>query len=117
MNIIIALVAVVAMLACLVIIPFGLPGLWLIVVITLALVLAGKLTWTFGLVVAGSALIAEVAIGSLGRGSPGLTLHWAASVGNLDSRWRYMGVAQALDRKSTRLNSSHSQQSRMPSSA
>ena len=51
MNIIIALVAVVAMLACLVIIPFGLPGLWLIVVITLALVLAGKLTWTFGLVV------------------------------------------------------------------
>ena len=28
-----------------------------------------------------------------------------------------LGEAQALDRKSTRLNSSHSQQSRMPSSA
>lgn len=40
-------------------------------------------------------LIAEVAIGSLGRGSPGLALHWAASVGNLDSRWRHLGVAQA----------------------
>ena len=33
-------------------------------------------------------------------------------------RWRDSGVADvALDRKSTRLNSSHSQQSRMPSSA
>ena len=41
-------------------------------------------------------LIAEVAIGSLGRGSPGLALHWAASVGNLDSRWRFLGVVQAL---------------------
>jgi NSS family neurotransmitter:Na+ symporter len=41
-------------------------------------------------------LIAEVAIGSLGRGSPGLALHWAASVGNLDSRWRFLGFAQAL---------------------
>ena len=41
-------------------------------------------------------LIAEVAIGSFGRGSPGLALHWAASVGNLDSRWRHLGVAQAL---------------------
>ena len=41
-------------------------------------------------------LIAEVAIGSLGRGSPGLALHWAASVGNLDSRWRHLAVAQAL---------------------
>ena len=41
-------------------------------------------------------LIAEVAIGSLGRGSPGLAFHWAASVGNLDSRWRYLGVAQAM---------------------
>lgn len=41
-------------------------------------------------------LIAEVAIGSLGRGSPGLAMHWAASAGNLDSRWRHLGVAQAL---------------------
>ncbi len=41
-------------------------------------------------------LIAEVAIGSLGRGSPRLALHWATSVGSLDSRWRHLGVAQAL---------------------
>ena len=40
-------------------------------------------------------LIAEVTIGSLGRGSPGLAMHWAANVGNVDSRWRYLGVAQA----------------------
>jgi NSS family neurotransmitter:Na+ symporter len=41
-------------------------------------------------------LIAEVVIGSLGRGSPGLALHWATSTGSLDSRWRHLGVAQAL---------------------
>ena len=41
-------------------------------------------------------MIAEVAIGSLGRGSPGLALHWATSAGSLDSRWRHLGVAQAL---------------------
>ena len=41
-------------------------------------------------------LIAEVVIGSLGRGSSGLALHWAASVGNRDSRWRHLGIAQAL---------------------
>lgn len=41
-------------------------------------------------------LIAEVAIGSLGRGSPGLALHWAASAASVDSRWRFLGVAQAV---------------------
>ena len=41
-------------------------------------------------------LIAEVTVGSLGRGSPGLAIHWAASTANVDSRWRYLGVAQAL---------------------
>ena len=35
-------------------------------------------------------------VGSLGRGSPGLAIHWAASTANVDSRWRYLGVAQAL---------------------
>lgn len=60
MSIVIAVGAVLAMLACLAVIPLGLPGLWLIVVITLGLVLAGKLTWTFGLIVAGAALVVEV---------------------------------------------------------
>ena len=41
-------------------------------------------------------LIAEVTIGSLGRGSPILAIHWAASTASVDSRWRYLGVAQAL---------------------
>ena len=41
-------------------------------------------------------LIAEVTVGSLGRGSPGLAIHWVASTANVDSRWRYLGVAQAL---------------------
>ena len=41
-------------------------------------------------------MIAEVTIGSLGRGSPGLAMHWAASAGNVDSRWRFLGVTQAL---------------------
>ena len=31
-------------------------------------------------------MIAEVTLGSLGRGSPGLALHWAASAANVDSR-------------------------------
>jgi NSS family neurotransmitter:Na+ symporter len=41
-------------------------------------------------------MIAEVTIGSLGRGSPGLAMHWAASAGNVDSRWRFLGVSQAV---------------------
>lgn len=60
MDIVIATVAVLAMLACLAVIPLGLPGLWLIVVITLGLVLAGALTWTFGLVMAAAVLVVEV---------------------------------------------------------
>ena len=35
-------------------------------------------------------LIGEVVIGSLGRGSPGLAMHWAASAANADTRWRYL---------------------------
>ena len=40
-------------------------------------------------------MIAEVTIGSLGRGSPGLALHWVASAANVDSRWRFLGMLQA----------------------
>ena len=40
-------------------------------------------------------MIAEVTLGSLGRGSPGLALHWAASAANVDSRWRILGIWQA----------------------
>ena len=61
MSIVLSIVVVLAMLACLVLIPLGLPGLWFIVVITAGLVLFGSLSWTFGLVVAGVALITEIA--------------------------------------------------------
>ena len=60
MNILVSLLVVLAMLACVALIPMGLPGLWLIVVITLGLMLFGNLSWTFGLTVAGVACVAEV---------------------------------------------------------
>lgn len=88
MDIIIALVAVVAMLGCLALIPLGLPGLWLIVVVTLGLVLGGKLTWTFGLVVAAAALTVEVAeiviLKRFGQAFGGSSkAFWGAVVGGL----------------------------------
>ena len=61
MSVLLSIVVVLVMLACLVLIPLGLPGLWLIVVITIALVPLGGLSWTFGLIVAGVALLTEVA--------------------------------------------------------
>ncbi len=61
MSILISVAVVLAMLACVLLIPLGLPGLWLIVVITFGAVLLGPLTLTFGLIVAGIALVAEVA--------------------------------------------------------
>lgn len=41
-------------------------------------------------------LIAEVVLGSLGRGSPGLAMHWASSAANVDSRWRHLALMQAF---------------------
>ena len=41
-------------------------------------------------------LTAEVVVGALGRGAASGALHWASSVANMDSRWRLVGVAQAL---------------------
>ena len=61
MSILLSIVVVLAMLACLVLIPLGLPGLWLIVAITIGMVLLGSLSWTFGLIVAGVALLTEIA--------------------------------------------------------
>jgi uncharacterized protein len=52
---------VLAMLASLLLIPLGLPGLWLMVVIVMGLVLFGQLSWSFGLAAAVGALAAEVA--------------------------------------------------------
>jgi uncharacterized protein YqgC (DUF456 family) len=88
MAILISIVAVLAMLACLALIPLGLPGLWLIVVITMGLVLSGSLSWTFGLIVAGVAVIAEVSefailkrVGSAYGGSR--KAFWGAVIGGM----------------------------------
>lgn len=60
MSFLITAAVVLAMLASLVLIPIGLPGLWLIIVIVMGLVLAGSLSWTFGLIAAALALGAEL---------------------------------------------------------
>ena len=60
MSVLLSIIVVLVMLACLVLIPLGLPGLWLIVAITMGLALFGSLSWTFALVVVGVALITEV---------------------------------------------------------
>ncbi|MEQ9401437.1 MAG: DUF456 family protein [Longimicrobiales bacterium] len=53
--------AVLVMLGLLLVIPFGIPGLWLMVCVMLGLVLLGQLGWTVGLVAAGAVLVAEIA--------------------------------------------------------
>jgi uncharacterized protein YqgC (DUF456 family) len=50
-----------AMLACLLLIPLGLPGLWLIGVGVLVLVLAGQLSWTFAIPAVLGVALAEIA--------------------------------------------------------
>jgi uncharacterized protein YqgC (DUF456 family) len=78
--------AVLAMLVCLLLIPLGLPGLWMMIVIVLGLVLAGSLTWPFGLAAAAAAGVAELAEFALmrrfGREYGGSRLaFWGAVVG------------------------------------
>lgn len=86
MNAYLLAAVVLAMLGCIVLIPFGLPGLWLIVVGVLGLVLVGELGWGFGLAVAAVALVAEVAefavLGRFGRAFGGSRrAFWGAIVG------------------------------------
>ena len=61
MNVLLAVVTVLSMLVCLLLIPLGLPGLWLIAVLTLGLALAGKLAWGTALSVAAVTAVAEIA--------------------------------------------------------
>lgn len=60
MGIVIAGAATLAMLACLLAIPFGLPGLWLMATVVLLLKLLGQLSWSFALVAVGAVVAAEV---------------------------------------------------------
>lgn len=88
MSIWISILAVVAMFVGVMMIPFGLPGLWFIVVVTLGLVLAGEVGWTLGLVVAGVAAVAELAefgiVARFGRAYGGSrNAFWGAVIGGM----------------------------------
>ena len=61
MNIVIAVLATLVMLGCLLLIPLGLPGLWLIAVVLLGLLVVGQVSWTFALVGVGAVAAAEIA--------------------------------------------------------
>ena len=88
MSFLITAAVVLAMLVSLVLIPFGLPGLWLIIVIVLGLVLSGSLSWTFGLVAAALAVGAEfgefLVLRRLGRAFGGSRrAFWGAVLGGM----------------------------------
>lgn len=86
MSFLLAAAVVLVMLGCIVLIPIGLPGLWLIVVGVLGLVLAGELGWGFGLTVAAVTFVAEAAefvvLGRFGRAFGGSRrAFWGAIAG------------------------------------
>lgn len=88
MGLWISIAVVAAMVAGLVMIPVGLPGLWLIVATTLALVLAGHLPWSVGLVVSMVAVVAEAAellvVSRFGRAFGGSRrAFWGAVLGGM----------------------------------
>jgi uncharacterized protein YqgC (DUF456 family) len=87
-NLLVGIGIIAAMMACVVLIPLGLPGLWLIVVIALGLSLAGSLSWTSGLVIAGIAAVAEAAeflvLSRLGRRyGASRRAFWGAVIGGM----------------------------------
>lgn len=85
MNISMAVAAVLAMLVGVLLIPVGLPGLWLVVAVTLALAVAGQVGWTLGLTAVGVAVAAEAAellvVSRLGRAYGGSRRAFWGAVG------------------------------------
>lgn len=61
MSFLVSALATLVMLCCLLVIPLGLPGLWLIAVVVMGLLALGKLSWTFALVSAGAVALSEAA--------------------------------------------------------
>lgn len=95
----ILLAAVLVMVIGLVLIPFGLPGLWLMVATVLGLALAGQLSWTLGLTLAGAAFAAELAeflvLRAFGRAYGGSReAFWGAIAGGMVGL--FMGVPVPL---------------------
>jgi uncharacterized protein YqgC (DUF456 family) len=79
---------VVAMAACVALIPLGLPGLWLIVAIAGGMSLGGLLSWTAAGVIAGIAAVAEAAeflvLSRLGRRyGASRRAFWGAVIGGM----------------------------------
>ncbi len=60
MTLALALIVVLFMAAALLVIPFGLPGVWIMVLLLLTGTFTGALSWTVWLVLVGLALVAEV---------------------------------------------------------
>lgn len=86
MSIVFSLLIVLGMLACVLLIPLGLPGLWLIAAGTLLLSLVGAVPWAVGMAVAGATLAAELAewviLGRFGRAFGGSRrAFWGAVLG------------------------------------
>jgi len=87
-SVLIGVASILLMLGCLLVIPLGLPGLWLMILVVLGLVLAGSLTWTFGLIAVGAAAATELGefavlrrFGTLYGGSKGA--FWGAVIGGM----------------------------------
>lgn len=88
MSYVLAGAVVLTMLIALVLIPLGLPGLWLMVLVTLGLTLAGSVGWKVGLGTAAAAAVAELAeflvLQRFGRRYGGSRLaFWGAVLGGL----------------------------------
>jgi len=88
MSVWISLAVVLVMLIGVVLIPVGLPGLWLIVAVTLGLALAGHLAWAVVLTAAALAVMAEAAellvVARFGRAYGGSRrAFWGAVLGGM----------------------------------
>lgn len=88
MTIVIGIAAVLLMLLGLVLIPFGLPGLWLVIGVAVALALLGWLSLRFALAVAIAGVVAELAelavLRFFGKAYGGSTrAFWGAVVGGM----------------------------------
>lgn len=88
MTIVIGIAAAFLMLLGLVLIPFGLPGLWLVVGVAAALALLGWLTLRFALIAVMAGVIAELAelgvLRAFGKAYGGSTrAFWGAVIGGL----------------------------------
>ena len=77
----------------------------------------GTRVWAFAHVLAGAMIGADCNIGDHCFVESGAVIGDGVTVKNGNAIWEGVTLEDGVDRKSTRLNSSHIQKSRMPSSA